>query len=67
MGINYAYELGMAFQITNIVRDFHEDLNNKRCYIPSEKFEKHGLKKDLIKLFNNPLKLKRYSGNVNNR
>ena len=21
------------------VRDFHEDLNNDRCYIPSEKFE----------------------------
>ena len=37
-------------QITNIVRDFHEDLNNKRCYIPSEKFEKYGLKKDLKRL-----------------
>ena len=44
-GNYYAYELGMAFQITNIVRDFYEDLNNKRCYIPSNKFEKHGLKK----------------------
>ena len=44
-GNYYAYELGMAFQITNIVRDFYEDLNNKRCYIPSNKFEKYGLKK----------------------
>ncbi len=54
IGNNYAYELGMAFQITNIVRDFHEDLNNKRCYIPSEKLEKYGLKKDLKRLLNSP-------------
>ena len=50
IGNNYAYELGMAFQITNIVRDFHEDLENKRCYIPSEKFDKYRLKKNINEL-----------------
>ena len=51
----------MAFQITNIVRDFHEDLNNDRCYIPSEKFEKFGLKKKIkIKLLVIQKKFKRY-------
>ena len=60
VGTSYAYELGMAFQITNIVRDFHEDLNNDRCYIPSEKFEKFGLKKNLIKLLVIQKKFKRY-------
>ena len=29
IGNNYAYELGMVFQITNIVRDIKEDLVNK--------------------------------------
>ena len=53
IGNTYAYELGMAFQITNIVRDFYEDLNYGRCYIPFEKFKKYGLKKDLNKLLKN--------------
>ena len=57
VGIHYAYELGMALQITNIVRDFKEDLNNNRCYIPSEKFIKYGLKKKLNNLKNNPEKI----------
>ena len=57
VGTSYAYELGMAFQITNIVRDFHEDLNNDRCYIPSEKFEKLNLKKEFDKIVSNPEKI----------
>ena len=54
IGNNYAYELGMAFQITNIVRDFKEDLINKRCYIPLEMLKKFGLRKDLKKLLSSP-------------
>ena len=57
VGSHYAYELGMAFQITNIVRDFKEDLNNKRCYVPSEKFNEHGLRKKLSDLTNNSEKI----------
>ena len=29
---NYAHYLGRAFQLTNIVRDFNEDLERQRCY-----------------------------------
>ena len=48
IGDKYAYSLGMAFQITNIVRDFYEDLGNKRCYLPSSKLTKYGIKKRLL-------------------
>ncbi len=47
IGNKYAYSLGMAFQITNIVRDFYEDLSNKRCYLPSSKLTKYGIKKNI--------------------
>ena len=53
-GKKYAYSLGMAFQLTNIVRDFKEDLEIKRCYIPKEKLEKFRIKKKLDKLENDP-------------
>ena len=54
IGDKYAYSLGMAFQITNIVRDFYEDLGNKRCYLPSSKLTKYGIKKSLKNIDNNP-------------
>ena len=54
IGNKYAYSLGMAFQITNIVRDFYEDLKNKRCYLPSSKLKKYGIKKNLKDIENNP-------------
>ena len=37
----------MAFQLTNIARDFKEDLEMGRCYLPYEKLKKYGLKKNL--------------------
>ena len=36
----------MAFQLTNIVRDFKEDLEIKRC-LPKEKLEKFRIKKKI--------------------
>lgn len=39
----YAYTLGCAFQITNILRDFEADAKNGRCYIPLELIEKYGI------------------------
>jgi len=47
LGKKYAYNLGMAFQLTNIVRDFSEDLKLGRCYIPDEKLKKYRIKKDI--------------------
>ncbi|MBS91446.1 MAG: hypothetical protein CMM95_00110 [Rickettsiales bacterium] len=47
LGQKYAYSLGMAFQITNIVRDFNEDLKINRCYIPMELIKKYKVEKNL--------------------
>ena len=49
-GKKYAYYLGMAFQLTNIVRDFKEDLDIGRCYIPGEKLKKYGIKRNISNL-----------------
>jgi len=43
----YAFYLGRAFQLTNIVRDFCEDLKRGRCYIASEYLSIYGVKKDI--------------------
>ncbi len=49
-GKKYAYSLGMAFQLTNIVRDFKEDLEIGRCYIPHSKLKKYRIKKSILNL-----------------
>ena len=51
-GRNYALNLGRAFQITNIVRDFKEDANRSRCYIPINYLKKYKIKKNLKDLCN---------------
>ena len=45
------------FRLRTLLEIFHEDLNNDRCYIPSEKFEKFGLKKEFDKIVSNPEKI----------
>ena len=51
---NYAFFLGRAFQLTNIVRDFREDIDRGRCYISMKYLQKYQIEKDLKKLKNNP-------------
>jgi len=51
---NYAFFLGRAFQLTNIVRDFREDIDRGRCYISVKYLQKYQLEKDLRKIKNNP-------------
>ena len=51
-GRNYALNLGRAFQITNIVRDFKEDANRSRCYVPINYLKKYKIKKNLKDLCN---------------
>jgi phytoene synthase len=36
----YAYELGIAFQLTNIIRDVGEDARRNRIYLPLEDLER---------------------------
>jgi 15-cis-phytoene synthase len=38
-----AIERGIAFQLTNILRDFREDYDHGRVYLPEEDFARHGL------------------------
>jgi phytoene synthase len=41
--LKYAHDLGMAFQLTNIVRDVGEDARRDRIYIPLDELEKFGV------------------------
>ena len=51
---NYAFFLGRAFQLTNIVRDFHEDIDRGRCYISEKYLQRYQIEKNLKKIKNNP-------------
>ena len=42
----YAIDLGVALQLTNILRDVPEDLARGRVYIPVEDFARHGCRED---------------------
>lgn len=44
----YANELGVAMQLTNILRDVREDRDNGRLYLPQEDLERFGLPEDLL-------------------
>ncbi len=39
----YAHDLGMAFQLTNILRDVHEDALRGRVYIPMDEMRRFGV------------------------
>ena len=41
--IELAADRGIAFQLTNVIRDFTEDLARQRVYLPEEEFEAAGL------------------------
>ena len=44
----HARTLGVAMQLTNILRDVGEDARNGRCYIPREDLERFGLTYDHV-------------------
>lgn len=41
--LNYAHNLGMAFQLTNIVRDVKEDAERGRIYLPLDELARFGV------------------------
>lgn len=41
--LKYAHDLGMAFQLTNILRDVREDAQRGRVYIPQDELEQFGI------------------------
>jgi len=41
--LKYAHNLGMAFQLTNILRDVREDALRGRVYLPEDEMAQHGV------------------------
>ena len=50
--LRYARTLGVAMQLTNILRDVGEDARRGRCYLPSEDLAVFGIDRDEV--FGNP-------------
>ena len=41
--LKYAHDLGMAFQLTNIIRDVYEDIQRDRLYLPQDELQQFGV------------------------
>jgi phytoene synthase len=41
--LKYAHDLGIAFQLTNIIRDVGEDARRNRIYLPMDELEQFGV------------------------
>jgi phytoene synthase len=41
--LEYAEKLGLAFQLTNIIRDVGEDARNNRIYLPMDELKRFGV------------------------
>ena len=53
--LDYAKDLGIAFQLTNIIRDVGEDARKNRIYLPMEDLKRFGLPAaDILKLRETP-------------
>ena len=46
--LKYAHDLGLAFQLTNIIRDVGEDARRNRIYLPQDELKKFGVKESDI-------------------
>ncbi|MFO7847213.1 MAG: squalene/phytoene synthase family protein [Balneolaceae bacterium] len=46
--LDYAVDLGIAMQITNILRDVGEDLKRDRIYLPSEELKRFNIRHDSL-------------------
>ena len=53
--LEYAYHLGLAFQLTNIIRDVGEDARRDRIYLPQDELRKFNLTdEDLLNARHSP-------------
>ena len=46
--LDYAVDLGIAMQLTNILRDVGEDLAKDRIYLPADELENFGIRRDSL-------------------
>ncbi len=49
-----ALRRGVAFQLTNILRDIHEDADEGRCYVPSDLLALHGVSAQTLRSWSEP-------------
>lgn len=53
--LKYAHDLGIAFQLTNIVRDVYEDAQRNRIYLPLDELQQFGVQeKDILQKKESP-------------
>ncbi len=53
-GKELAIQRGIAFQLTNIIRDFREDFEMGRVYMPAEDFSRHDLTPEELRAWSKP-------------
>jgi phytoene synthase len=46
--LDYAVDLGIAMQLTNILRDVGEDLRRDRIYLPADELDKYGIRRESL-------------------
>jgi phytoene synthase len=46
---DYAFNLGLALQVTNIIRDIKADLAQGRVYLPQEDLDRFGVTEDMLR------------------
>lgn len=56
----HAVDRGVAFQLTNILRDVAEDFDGGRVYLPGEDFERHGLTPEVLRHWRAPDRCARF-------
>lgn len=47
--LKYAHNLGIAFQLTNIIRDIHDDICQDRLYLPQQELAQFGVTEDQLR------------------
>lgn len=55
-----AIDRGIAFQLTNIIRDYKEDYDVGRIYLPAEDFETHELSPQQLRDWSEPYKCRQF-------
>ena len=50
-----AIDRGIAFQLTNIIRDYKQDYDTGRIYLPREDFQEHGISAEILRNWSKPI------------
>ncbi len=56
----FAIDRGIAFQLTNILRDFGEDYDSGRIYLPAEDLRRHAITPQILRTWSEPARCARF-------